>query len=34
MKADVEKSLLPKNETNMYVGLTKMQRESYTKIIR
>jgi SWI/SNF-related matrix-associated actin-dependent regulator of chromatin subfamily A member 5 len=27
LKADVEKSLLPKIETNIYVGLTKMQRE-------
>merc|ERR1719445_915577 len=33
LKADVEKSLLPKKELNIYVGLTKMQREWYTKIL-
>jgi len=33
LKADVEKSLLPKKETNIYVGLSKMQREWYTKIL-
>merc|ERR1712141_666240 len=33
LKADVEKSLLPKKEMNIYVGLTKMQREWYTKIL-
>ena len=27
IKADVEKSLLPKKEIKMYVGLSKMQRE-------
>ena len=27
LKSDVEKSLLPKKEMNIYVGLTKMQRE-------
>uniref|UniRef100_A0A8C2JUR4 SWI/SNF related, matrix associated, actin dependent regulator of chromatin, subfamily a, member 5 n=2 Tax=Cyprinidae TaxID=7953 RepID=A0A8C2JUR4_CYPCA len=30
---DVEKSLLPKKETKMYIGLSKMQREWYTKIL-
>jgi len=33
LKADVEKSLLPKKETNIYVGLSKMQREWYTRIL-
>ena len=33
LKSDVEKSLLPKKEINVYVGLTKMQREWYTKIL-
>ncbi len=33
LKSDVEKSLLPKKEMNMYVGLSKMQREYYTKIL-
>ncbi len=33
LKSDVEKSLLPKKEVNMYVGLSKMQREYYTKIL-
>jgi len=33
LKSDVEKSLLPKKEMNIYVGLTKMQREWYTKIL-
>jgi len=33
LKSDVEKSLLPKKETNIYVGLSKMQREWYTKIL-
>ena len=27
LKSDVEKSLLPKKESNIYVGLSKMQRE-------
>ena len=27
LKSEVEKSLLPKKECNIYVGLTKMQRE-------
>merc|ERR1712223_163842 len=33
LKSDVEKSLLPKKEMNVYVGLSKMQREWYTKIL-
>ncbi|XP_062851360.1 SWI/SNF-related matrix-associated actin-dependent regulator of chromatin subfamily A member 5 [Trichomycterus rosablanca] len=33
IKADVEKSLLPKKEVKMYIGLSKMQREWYTKIL-
>ncbi|XP_056312442.1 SWI/SNF-related matrix-associated actin-dependent regulator of chromatin subfamily A member 5 [Danio aesculapii] len=33
IKADVEKSLLPKKEIKIYVGLSKMQREWYTKIL-
>ena len=33
LKAEVEKSLLPKKELNLYVGLSKMQRELYTKIL-
>uniref|UniRef100_A0A672YZW0 Helicase ATP-binding domain-containing protein n=1 Tax=Sphaeramia orbicularis TaxID=375764 RepID=A0A672YZW0_9TELE len=33
IKADVEKTLLPKKEIKMYVGLSKMQREWYTKIL-
>merc|ERR1712141_890555 len=33
LKADVEKSLLPKKEMNIYVGLSKMQREWYQKIL-
>jgi len=33
LKSEVEKSLLPKKETNIYVGLSKMQREWYTKIL-
>uniref|UniRef100_A0A8C2G6L1 SWI/SNF related, matrix associated, actin dependent regulator of chromatin, subfamily a, member 5 n=1 Tax=Cyprinus carpio TaxID=7962 RepID=A0A8C2G6L1_CYPCA len=33
IKADVEKSLLPKKEIKMYIGLSKMQREWYTKIL-
>lgn len=27
IKADVEKKLLPKKETKVYIGLSKMQRE-------
>nr|KAG5698524.1 hypothetical protein BaRGS_023227 [Batillaria attramentaria] len=33
IKADVEKKLLPKKETKIFVGLSKMQRELYTKIL-
>eukprot|EP00079_Xenopus_tropicalis_P023419 XP_012815803.1 PREDICTED: SWI/SNF-related matrix-associated actin-dependent regulator of chromatin subfamily A member 5 isoform X1 [Xenopus tropicalis] len=33
IKADVEKSLPPKKEIKIYVGLSKMQREWYTKIL-
>lgn len=33
IKSDVEKSLLPKKEIKVYVGMSKMQREWYTKIL-
>ncbi|XP_071787735.1 SWI/SNF-related matrix-associated actin-dependent regulator of chromatin subfamily A member 5-like isoform X2 [Asterias amurensis] len=33
LKADVERGLLPKKECKIYVGLSKMQREWYTKIL-
>ena len=33
LKSDVEKSLPPKKETKLYVGLSKLQREWYTKIL-
>ncbi|KAF8801769.1 SNF2 family DNA-dependent ATPase [Phlegmacium glaucopus] len=33
VKADVEKSLLPKKEINIYVGLTEMQRKWYRSIL-
>ncbi|XP_037087225.1 SWI/SNF-related matrix-associated actin-dependent regulator of chromatin subfamily A member 5-like [Pollicipes pollicipes] len=33
LKSDVEKSLLPKKEVKIFVGLSKMQREWYTKIL-
>lgn len=33
IKSEVEKSLKPKKETKIYVGLSKMQREWYTKIL-
>uniref|UniRef100_S4RNC2 SNF2 related chromatin remodeling ATPase 5 n=1 Tax=Petromyzon marinus TaxID=7757 RepID=S4RNC2_PETMA len=33
IKADVEKSLQPKKEVKIYIGLSKMQREWYTKIL-
>ena len=33
LKIDVEKSLLPKIETILYIGLTEMQRYWYTKIL-
>jgi SWI/SNF-related matrix-associated actin-dependent regulator of chromatin subfamily A member 5 len=33
VKADVEKSLLPKKEVNLYVGMTPMQRKWYRQIL-
>lgn len=33
VKADVEKSLLPKKEINVYVGMTDMQRKWYKMIL-
>lgn len=33
LKADVEKSLLPKKRINLYVGLSEMQRQWYQKIL-
>ncbi|KAI6171188.1 Transcription activator [Aphelenchoides bicaudatus] len=33
IKSDVEKSLLPKQEIKVYIGLSKMQRDWYTKIL-
>ncbi|CAL8083605.1 unnamed protein product [Orchesella dallaii] len=33
LKSDVEKRLKPKKEVKVYVGLSKMQREWYTKIL-
>ena len=33
LKIEVEKSLLPKKEVKIFIGLTKMQREWYTKIL-
>jgi SNF2 family DNA or RNA helicase len=33
LKADVEKSLLPKIETKLYVGMTSMQKEWYTRVL-
>lgn len=33
IKSDVEKSLLPKKEINLYVGMTEMQRTWYRKIL-
>ncbi|KAK3730906.1 hypothetical protein QZH41_012611 [Actinostola sp. cb2023] len=33
LKSDVERKLLPKKEIKVYVGLTKMQRKWYTKIL-
>ncbi|KAG0340855.1 hypothetical protein BG004_006257 [Podila humilis] len=33
IKSDVEKSLLPKKEVNLYVGLTAMQRKWYQRIL-
>jgi SNF2 family DNA or RNA helicase len=33
IKADVEKSLLPKKEINLYVGMSAMQRKWYQKLL-
>ena len=33
IKADVEKSLLPKKRTNLYVGMSQMQRKWYQKLL-
>ncbi len=33
IKSEVEKSLLPKKRTNIYVGLSEMQRSLYQKIL-
>merc|ERR1719225_2580930 len=33
LKSDVEKSLLPKKEVKIFIGLSQMQREWYTKIL-
>lgn len=33
IKLDVEHALLPKKETKIYIGLSKMQRDWYTKIL-
>ncbi|BES99295.1 SLIDE [Nesidiocoris tenuis] len=33
LKAEVEKKLKPKKEVKIYVGLSKMQRELYTKVL-
>jgi SWI/SNF-related matrix-associated actin-dependent regulator of chromatin subfamily A member 5 len=33
VKADVEKSLLPKKESNVYVGMTDMQRKWYRSLL-
>jgi len=33
LKADVEKSLLPKKETKIFIPMSKMQRDWYTKIL-
>ena len=33
LKSEVEKKLLPKQETKLYVGLSTMQRQLYTKIL-
>lgn len=34
LKADVEKTLLPKKEVNLYVGLTEMQRNWYRALLK
>lgn len=33
IKSDVEKTLLPKKELKIYIGMSKLQREWYTKIL-
>lgn len=33
LKAEVEKKLKPKKELKVYVGLSKMQRDWYTKVL-
>jgi SWI/SNF-related matrix-associated actin-dependent regulator of chromatin subfamily A member 5 len=33
IKSDVEKSLLPKKEVNLYVGMSSMQRKWYQRIL-
>lgn len=33
IKAEVEKSLLPKKELKLFVGLTPVQRETYKKVL-
>ena len=33
IKSDVENSLLPKKEVKVYVGLSKMQRDWYAKVL-
>ncbi|CAD5224172.1 unnamed protein product [Bursaphelenchus okinawaensis] len=33
IKADVEKSLLPKKEVKVFIGLSKLQKEWYTKVL-
>jgi SWI/SNF-related matrix-associated actin-dependent regulator of chromatin subfamily A member 5 len=33
LKADVEKSLLPKHETILFTGMSKMQKELYRNIL-
>lgn len=33
LKSEVEKKLKPKKEVKVYVGLSKMQREWYTKVL-
>ena len=33
LKSDVEKNLLPKKELKVFIGMSKLQREWYTKIL-
>lgn len=33
LKSEVERKLKPKKEVKVYVGLSKMQREWYTKVL-